>query len=380
MAARTRRGLVVALTGTAVALTALVATGVVLGPRLRSPQQAAADAAPPPASLVTVRAERRVLAEPIVLRGQVTAGASTPLLPPTAAVGESSVVTKVAVRTGQQLSEGDVVIARADEPMFALVLPFPLYRDIAPGDRGADVDAVQAVLRRLGYAVPRTGVLDAATQDAVRRLYAAKGWAGRAADGGLKRSAVVALDRPGRTVTAVHVRVGGALTDPKAPIVSLDGQPAFVRTRATRDQAHLLTAGQPVTIYDDAGGHRAAGSVGAVGTDLVAAEDGSTGVEVTLDFTDQALAGATGRAVRIDIVATSAEEVLAVPITAVLTRPDGTTFVTAVRPGGGADVTVTTGRSAGGWVAITPAEPDGVAAGVEVVVGRDFTRSSTEGS
>ncbi|HEV2784581.1 MAG TPA: peptidoglycan-binding protein [Actinophytocola sp.] len=367
--ARRRPAVIVGVVGTT--LVCLVVAGAVLGPRLRSPEQAAADAAPPPASLVTVAAERRVLVEPVVLRGQVTAGPSVALLPPAAAVGEDSVVTKVSVHTGQKLAEGDVVIARADQPMFALVLPFPLYRDIGQEDRGVDVEAVQAALRRLGYPAPRTGVLDAPTQDAVNRMYAARGWV---APAGLKRSAVLVLDRPGRTVSAVHVAVGSVLTDQKAPIVSLDGQADFVSARASTEQARQLTVGQPATIFDDAGGQRAAATIGSVGTSVVTGADGSAGVEITLAFTGAALSGAGDRAVRVDIAATAdTEPVLAVPLTAVLSRPDGSTFVTAVRADGTTvDRTVTTGRTAGGWVAVDPADPDGLAAGTAVVVGKDF--------
>ncbi|HEU5470661.1 MAG TPA: hypothetical protein VFV67_08405 [Actinophytocola sp.] len=371
-----RRRFLVTAGVTAVTLAALVLAGTVLGPRLRSPEQAAADAAPPPASPVTATAERRVLAEPIVLRGQVTAGASTPLPPPAAAVGEDSVVTKVSVQSGRTLAEGDVVIARADQPMFALVLPFPLYRDIAPGDRGADVVAVQAALRRLGHGAPRTGVLDAATQEAIHRLYAGSGWvppaAGPdpAAGTGLKRSAVLLIDRPGRTVSAVHVRVGSVLTDPKAPIVSLDGQPDFVAARTTAEQAKLLTAGQQATVFDDATGRRAPATVAAVGTEVATGPDGTAGVEVTLAFAGEPLPGTAGRAVRVDIAAAvGTEPVLAVPLTAVLSRPDGTTFVTALRPNGTtADLTVTTGRIAGGWVEV--AGPAELTAGTAVIVGK----------
>ncbi|MEU4237838.1 hypothetical protein [Actinoplanes sp. NPDC026619] len=66
-------------------------------------------------------------------------------------------------------------------------------------------------------------------------------------------------------------------------------------------------------------------------------------------------------------VAASATKVLAVPVTALYSRPDGTTFVTTVSEHDKtADVTVTTGQIAGGWVEIRDPE---LAEGVRVVVG-----------
>ncbi len=412
-----------AAVGAGVALLGLVLAGVYLGPKLRSPEQAAALAAPPSPSLVTVNAEQRVLAEPIVLRGQITPGPSTPVLAAATAVGETSVITKVAVTVGQTLGEGDVVVARADEPMFALVLPFPLYRDIVGGDRGADVDAVQTVLRRLGYGAPRSGVLDSGTQQALRRLYSAKGFvappgnpeavkqlpaaqsavagaeaAYAAAPGdaaakaaldlarrnlaetqlavgpGVKRSSVLTIDRAGRTVSAVKVAVGSVLTDPKAPLIELDGQAAFVKALASQEQAQQVRAGQAATVSDDASGAKVSAAVAAIGEKPVTTSDGVTGFEISVAFTGAPLADGAGRALRIDIlVADNPQEVLAIPVTAVFSRPDGKTFATVVRPDGSTfEVNVATGRVAGGWVEVVSAQPEGLAAGAAVVVGKDF--------
>ncbi|SDJ02489.1 hypothetical protein SAMN04488074_101306 [Lentzea albidocapillata subsp. violacea] len=351
-----RRVVVIGVAG--ITMASLVGAGVLLGPRLKSPAQAAADAAPPAPSQITAQVERRVLTEPVVLRGQLTPGPSTPLLPPQAALGDSSVVTKVRVRPGDRLNEGDVVLVRADEPMFALLLPFPLYRDIAPDDRGTDVTALQDALRRMGHGAPRTGVLDTPTQQAITRWYASRGFT---TPPGVKRSSIVAIDRPGRVISTLHVGVGSVLTDPRAPILSLDGQAPFVKATASVEQGKLLKAGQQATVSDEAAGTKAAAAVSSVGSAPVTGADGVTGVEVALAFTGAALEAAAGRAFRVDVaVAGSPEPTLAVPVTAVLSKADGTTFVTV----DGADVVVTTGRIAGGWVEVT-----GLAEGTRVVVG-----------
>lgn len=58
-------------------------------------------------------------------------------------------------------------------PLVSLHTGTPLYRDLAYGDKGDDVTALQNELAALGYGGSRSGVFDWATWDAWRRLYAA---------------------------------------------------------------------------------------------------------------------------------------------------------------------------------------------------------------
>ena len=58
-------------------------------------------------------------------------------------------------------------------PLVSLHTDTPLYRDLAYGDKGDDVTALQNELAALGYGGSRSGVFDWATWDAWRRLYAA---------------------------------------------------------------------------------------------------------------------------------------------------------------------------------------------------------------
>ena len=148
---RSRRG-VLAVVVSVGSVVLLVVAAVMLGSWLRSPEQAAADAAPPKASLITVPVEERALSQPVVLRGRVLAGSSQKILPPASAVGGNSVVTAVPLKKGQSIEEGRVLVAVAGQPVFALRLDFPLYRDLVGGMTGPDVSEVQTALRRLGLA------------------------------------------------------------------------------------------------------------------------------------------------------------------------------------------------------------------------------------
>ena len=173
---RTRRRWLVAGVAATAAVVVVAATATIVGRQLRSPAQLAADAAAPPPSLVTAAVERRVLAEPVVLRGKVQPGDSVKLYPPGSAIGTNSVVTKVPAKVGDTVREGQVLLERSGEPIFALVLPFRLYRDITAGVKGPDVTEVQKALRRIGYRVNVSGAFDAQTQQAVRTLYANRGY------------------------------------------------------------------------------------------------------------------------------------------------------------------------------------------------------------
>lgn len=59
-------------------------------------------------------------------------------------------------------TSGDIVASVNERQVPAIHIPFPPWRDLAPGAQGDDVAAVQAELARLGQPVPVTGELTAA--------------------------------------------------------------------------------------------------------------------------------------------------------------------------------------------------------------------------
>lgn len=307
-----RRWWPAALAGTAaVVVASVVVASVVVGSGLKSPRQAAADAAPPPPSTVTIPAELRALVEPVVLRGQVLPGAVEKVLAPPAAIGPDSVVTAVSVRSGQVLREGQVVADRSGQPMITLVLPFPMYRDLVGGMSGPDVVVeVQKALSRLGYRIQANGLFNVATQNAISRLYNARGYvpppgpeaasrglpearaavaaarraldAARVAGTGepaakaaldeatkrladaelaagpvLSRSGVLRLDRAGRKITKVVISVGFVLASADTALLELDGEPPFVFVEASKEQVGLLRVGQSAKVLDEQTGVQA---------------------------------------------------------------------------------------------------------------------------
>lgn len=83
-------------------------------------------------------------------------------------------VTKTRVETGGTITSGTLLAHVNGRPVFALALPFDLYRDITPGAQGDDVAALQTALKSIGYYKDKIdGVYNAATSAAITKLYGA---------------------------------------------------------------------------------------------------------------------------------------------------------------------------------------------------------------
>lgn len=167
-----------ALLAAVVVLSVAFGAGGFVGARwIRSPQEAASSRRPPPPSTLTAPVERRVLADQVVVRGDVVAGRrlEVTLLPS----GESrSVVTGVRVRAGRSVASGQVLVEVSGRPVIALAGRVPAYRDLRPGATGADVRQLQAALRRLGFGIggDPSGALGPGTQQALSRFYTSVGY------------------------------------------------------------------------------------------------------------------------------------------------------------------------------------------------------------
>ena len=145
-----RRGVAVIVT-IAIAVAA-AAAGWLAGRNITSPDQAALESEPPPASLITVEVELAELVADVIIRADV--GYDEPAtLGLSGALGnrESVLVVTSAPERGAELTEGSVAIEIAGQPVFVLVGPVPVYRDLRPQDRGPDVEQLEAALVRLGY-------------------------------------------------------------------------------------------------------------------------------------------------------------------------------------------------------------------------------------
>ena len=169
---RRRRAAVVVAAVAAVAAVAGVSSSFLV----RSPQQAAAEAEGPGATILTAVVERRTLQDTVLLRGTVTGERETKVTH-VAGEGTNAIVTAVRTAAGERVRLGDVLIEVAGRPIIALAGIKPAYRDLLPGSSGDDVKQLQESLRSLGFAPGETdGYFGSGTKRALARMYERSGY------------------------------------------------------------------------------------------------------------------------------------------------------------------------------------------------------------
>ncbi|GAB7037116.1 MULTISPECIES: efflux RND transporter periplasmic adaptor subunit [Catenuloplanes] len=408
---------VVALT-TAVALAA-GAAGWLVATRVKSPADAAADREPPPASLITVPVEKRILTSTVTTRGSVTYGKEQPItLTGTVAAGNGEagpqLVTKTAT-AGRTLREGDVLLEVNGRPVFVLKGPVPMYRTLVRGAEGDDVHQLRAALGRLVPArwVAATGPLDENALRAVDDFYTAHGYAAAAPTAEqraqlrlLERAAADAKEAGGQALadaradlaefrrtygisvpsgeilflpqlpiqlTTVTAKAG---TAPTGPVGTVADPGLVVNATVSAEDAELLKPGMTATLHGSTGGTLTAKVTGlgaeyATETAEEGEEPAAPGIPLQLKPDDaKAAAAFAGQSVQVRItVGDTGGEVLAVPVAAIFTAADGQSRVT-VQTGTGQtrDVPVEPGLTADGNVEVRVRDGAELAEGDRVVV------------
>lgn len=264
----------------AVACVVVTVAAFVVGTQVRSPWESAI-ASSRSTPMVTARAEVRALSSADApITGTVSLGTEQSVTP----LGDGAtrqVVTAVNATAGQQLAPGQAVVELSGRPMIALVLPFPLYRDIVGGDEGPDVRAVQQSLTDLGiYHGTVDGVYGRGTARAVEALYkrahalhpkaaehaapdsastsvddAASAAAAAAAAAAAELAAltplpvaeVLAVGPGGSTVVSV-APVGTVIGDAAAPVATIRSGSPTVVARVGVDRVEQLSVGASVQV------------------------------------------------------------------------------------------------------------------------------------
>lgn len=138
---------------------------------VRSPWDEALGNADATATATTQVEHRTFLAEGVEAAGSASVGDTREIVPATGA-SEVVVVTRALSSSGDTVEPGDALVEVSGRPLVALDLPFDLYRDLAPGDTGTDVEALQTTLKKLGvYSGRVDGNYGGKTSSAVRALY-----------------------------------------------------------------------------------------------------------------------------------------------------------------------------------------------------------------
>ena len=142
-----------------------------------SPAEVAANARAPKASLITARVRYGVLSVPVNIRANVGDGNPVQVNAPSDLNGSLAVVTSVNVRAGQRVSQGQLLLTVAERPVFLFGGGIPVFREMSPGMRGADIAELQAGLQAAGYGVgsDASGVYGPGTAAAAAAIYKANG-------------------------------------------------------------------------------------------------------------------------------------------------------------------------------------------------------------
>lgn len=321
-----------------------------------------ADAATPPRSALppaTVTVERGTLVQTETVDG--TLGYGDPVAVKAKGAGT---LTWLPVE-GATISRGQAVYKVDDDPVVLLYGVLPLFRPLEAGVSGTDVEQLEKNLSALGY---RGFTVDdqytSATASAVERWQEALGVAktGTVAPG----QVVVAPDRI--RVSALQLAVGDAAS---GPVLTYTGTTRTVTVDLDVDKQQLVSKGLPATV-ELPGGARVDGTVAAVGsvatTSTPASGDPKTTIEVAVTVADQKKLGTLDQA-PVDVILESEkrENVLAVPLNALVALAEGGYGLQVVEGETTRYVAVETGMFADGKVEVSG---DGVAEGMVVGVPR----------
>jgi hypothetical protein len=178
----------------------------------------------------------------------------TVALPPATTVTSSAdgTVTSVAVKPGDVLKSGSLLITVDDVGVLAYVGSTPLYRDLSYGDRGPDISRLSSYLTDLGLLAPRSDgtfysyALKVAASALERRI-------GATVDGQFHLSSIAFIPADVTRVGGVDVQPG---TEANGATEILDGlgQPSAIRFAITGSEGEApSTGGQPLTLSGAAG-------------------------------------------------------------------------------------------------------------------------------
>jgi len=314
-----------------------------------------------PPSLATVAVVRTELVERDTLEGTLRYRHPATLL----ATGTGTITA---------LPDGGIVLARGEpayeldgEPVTLMFGDRPPWRPLGEGVAdGKDVVQLERNLWALGFdddlEMTLDEELDDATVDAIVRWQESLG-----------RSDTEVVLPIEIVVASGPVRVGGRFVDvgavvgPGTPLYAISADTHEVRVLLDADRQDLLTAGDDVTVVLP-GEVETSGVVREVSRIVMTVGEGEGAarvVEVLIDLVSERAAGELDEApVDVEVVASRAEDVLAVPVEALLALAEGGYAVEVAEGDGTRIVAVEIGTFADGLVEIT----GDIVAGDRVVV------------
>ncbi|MBO0920662.1 hypothetical protein J1G42_07465 [Cellulomonas sp. zg-ZUI222] len=221
----------------AVVAVVCLALGLLLSRLIVSPGQAAANAAAPTAGPITVPVESRVIANEVLLRGDVGYDDPVDLAMETGDLGGPAVVTGQVKEVGATVEAASVALEVVGRPVIVLPGELPTYRTLRSGVSGPDVQQLKHALRAVGLdgGDPGGVTYDAATAAGVRALYQKVGYEAPTAGPEVQQSveaaqeAVTGAQASVRAAEAALSAAGRAAAG--TPVAALDGDVQVAEAR-----------------------------------------------------------------------------------------------------------------------------------------------------
>ncbi|MEV2278756.1 peptidoglycan-binding protein [Nocardiopsis sp. NPDC049922] len=272
---------------------------------------------------------------------------------------------------GAELSAGDRAWEIDGRPTILLRGDVPAHRLLEPGVRGEDVRRFEQALSELGYGgFTVDGEYTALTAEAVKNWQ--RDTEGMEVTGTVDPARIWYTSGPVR-VTAHEVAVGSNVA-PGTALLDTAATERVVRIDLDVDDRDLVAEGDEVTV-EMPGGETVTGEVSSVGAVAETGEESPEGapgdeggatVEVLVRLADDAEGFLDQAPVAVEVRGQSREDVLAVPVGALIALSGGGYGVSVVDADGAVnDVPVETGWFSDGLVEVTG---DGIDEGTEVVV------------
>lgn len=304
---------------------------------------------------------RRSLEETVVTRGVVGFVPVGDLK-----VGAAGRVVRMPLSLGDVVAAGDVVVVVDGRAVVAVSDVDPFWRDLSRNSQGPDVMALQGLLAEAGFFdVAPDGRFGSTTEAALKDWQDHHGYA--VADGVFRVGDVVIGEWPAR-VGQVRVEPGD-FVEVGSSLASLTTEEPGVSVDLIPSDRLRVSEGDPVRVDVSATGRMAAGVLASVAEDPVEREDLSLvfPAQVVLD---DAWDVPEGTQTRVVVVTSRAEDVLVVPVAAVISDEAGRPVVRIVDGAGGTRIVVVElGMSEGAWIEVM----SGLEEGDTVVVAATFT-------
>nr|MDQ3757742.1 peptidoglycan-binding protein [Actinomycetota bacterium] len=311
----------------------------------------------------TATVSRKTLVEREEVDGTLGYGEATPV-----AAQRPGIVTRLAAE-GETVERGKPLFRVDEAPVVLLYGELPAYRRLAAdSEDGTDIEQLEENLKALGY---KPGTVDGkwsdATTSAVKRWEKALG----VTEDGVVELGDIAF-RPGAVRVSKHAVTVGAGAEPGGAVVEATSATRVVTVDLEATKQTLVKQGDAVKVElpDGKAVDGTITSVGKVastsgGGDDPTGDGGTATIEVIVTLADPATAGDYDQApVDVQLTTASRQDVLAVPVSALLALAEGG-YGVELGDGSGRLVAVETGLFADGWVEVSG---DGIAEGVRVVV------------